>query len=146
MRTLLGEVRSQSSARRRLLLGAVVLVASSKALLALVGLDRAIRCVGLLGRACPPYHRVETVEQIPWAVDAVASRLPAEFDCLDRAVAGNALLAASGYRSRIRLGVDKRDGAFEAHAWVEWNDQVLIGDLDDLDRFRSLPASEVTPV
>jgi len=145
MRTLLGEVRAQSGARRRLLCGALILLASSKALLALVGLDRSVRWVGSLARACPPYRPVEAVEQIPWAVDAVAARLPGEFDCLDRAVAGNALLGASGYRGRIRLGVDKRDGAFEAHAWVEWDDEVLIGDLDDLDRFRSLPASEASP-
>ncbi len=122
-----------------------MLIVSSKVLLALVGLDRSVRWVGYLGRVSPPYRPVESVEQIPWSIDTVAARLPGEFDCLDRAVAGNALLAASGYRGRIRLGVDKRDDAFEAHAWIEWNDEVLIGDLDDLDRFRTLPESEVAP-
>lgn len=146
MRALLAEVRSQPSERRRLLCGATVILASSRALLALAGLDRAVRWVRLLGRACPPYHRVRAVEHVPWAVEAVASRLPGEFDCLDRAVAGNALFAASGYDARIRLGVDKRGGAFEAHAWVEYDGQVLIGDLEDLDRFRSLPDSELSSV
>ncbi|WP_424003321.1 lasso peptide biosynthesis B2 protein [Haloarcula salina] len=120
-----------------------MLVVSSKALLSLLGLDSSVRWVGFIGRVCPPSRSVESVDQIPWAVDAVAARLPGEFDCLDRAVAGNALLVAGGYRGRIRLGVDKRDGAFEAHAWVECDDEVLIGDLEDLDRFRPLPESEV---
>ncbi|MBX3173942.1 MAG: lasso peptide biosynthesis B2 protein [Gemmatimonadaceae bacterium] len=46
--------------------------------------------------------------------------------CLVQALALQELLAAAGVRgSEIRVGVQRQDGQFAAHAWVRWNNEVL---------------------
>jgi len=54
-----------------------------------------------------------------------------------RAVVGERLFDTNGYRTEIRLGVAK-DEAFEAHAWVIHEGEVVIGEVDDHARFRLL--------
>lgn len=52
--------------------------------------------------------------------------------CLVRALALRDLLTAEGIEgASIRVGVRRRDGKFEAHAWVRWGDAIL-GDRDEL--------------
>ncbi|HEX6250792.1 MAG TPA: lasso peptide biosynthesis B2 protein [Gemmatimonadaceae bacterium] len=52
-------------------------------------------------------------------------------NCLHRSLVLNCILSAQGIASEIRYGVRRRDGKFEAHAWVEHNGQPLMepGDL-----------------
>ena len=64
---------------------------------------------------------------------AVAVERVAEFGvlrpfCLVRAMALRDLLLAAGIEgASIRVGVRRREGQFEAHAWVRWGD-MLLGD------------------
>lgn len=52
--------------------------------------------------------------------------------CLVRTIALRELLLADGIRgASIRIGVRRRRGTFEAHAWVRWGDEIL-GDRADL--------------
>lgn len=52
--------------------------------------------------------------------------------CLVRAIALRDLLLADGIvGASIRVGVRRRNGLFEAHAWVRWGDAVL-GDRPEL--------------
>jgi hypothetical protein len=52
--------------------------------------------------------------------------------CLVRAIALRDLLLADGIEgASIRVGVRRRNGVFEAHAWVRWGDAVL-GDRPEL--------------
>ena len=37
------------------------------------------------------------------------------------------LLARAGFTSELRIGVKKTDGRFEAHAWLECPDNIIIG-------------------
>lgn len=46
--------------------------------------------------------------------------------CLVQTLALQELLVREGiYGSEIRIGVRRRDGAFAAHAWVRWGDEIL---------------------
>jgi hypothetical protein len=81
-----------------------------------------------------------SAEQTAWAVAAAARRLPGGASCLPQALAGHAMLHRRGYASRLEIGVATREGigATRAHAWVEIDSRVIIGDLDDLARFAPL--------
>jgi hypothetical protein len=67
------------------------------------------------------------VSSLVWAVKAVSRFVPAA-TCLTQALALQCLLARSGHVSSVYLGA-RRGGAgkFEAHAWVECEDRVVIG-------------------
>jgi hypothetical protein len=74
-----------------------------------------------------------------WAVEAVARILPGDTKCLARALAAQALLLRHNYPAKVRLGVAKdAEGNFEAHAWVESEGKVAIGQLQDGERFKPL--------
>jgi hypothetical protein len=66
-----------------------------------------------------------------------ASRWVPKATCLTKAVALHILLRRAGLQSRIRIGVAKDAGNFEAHAWVEHQEKVVIGDIG-LQRFVSI--------
>jgi hypothetical protein len=49
------------------------------------------------------------------------------------------MFAEHRYSSELKIGVAKnKDGKLDAHAWVESQGQVLIGNLHDLSRFEPL--------
>lgn len=65
--------------------------------------------------------------QLSWAVRAVSRYVP-HATCLTQALALHIMLRQEGLPSRIQIGVSKDAGHFEAHAWVESQDRVVIGD------------------
>jgi hypothetical protein len=84
-------------------------------------------------------------EALAWAVGAVARRVP-KASCLTQALALEALLAAAGRASDLRIGVARRaDGSFEAHAWTELEGRILIGALPGMERFAVLPGTATPP-
>lgn len=76
--------------------------------------------------------------RIAWAVDAADRALPGERTCLMRSLSAEWLHRCYGHRIVHRIGVDKAD-SFEAHSWIESEGEVILGDLEDLSRFESLP-------
>jgi len=52
---------------------------------------------------------------------------PVPTTCLSESLAAQAVLAHYGHRGELRIGVQKTEGRFEAHAWLECADQILIG-------------------
>jgi hypothetical protein len=51
------------------------------------------------------------------------------------------LLRQHGYASRLRIGVHKSAaGTLQAHAWVECQGRVVIGDDAELSHYTPLPA------
>ncbi len=69
------------------------------------------------------------------------SRLVPGSTCLVQALAGQWLLQGEGYPAQLRIGVSKAEG-FEAHAWVELEGKVLIGDSEVSARFTPFPPVE----
>ncbi|NHN63625.1 lasso peptide biosynthesis B2 protein [Haloarcula sp. JP-Z28] len=143
MRTRLREFRALSRAQKLLLCEAVALIVASKVLLTVVGLEDAERCFGTLSQFLPCHRQPEAPKSVRWAVLTAGSRLPGTYDCLERALTGSTLLEASDFPHCLRFGVDTQSDTFEAHAWVESNGDVLIGDVDDFGRFRALTEREV---
>jgi len=62
-----------------------------------------------------------------WAVGAAARRCPIRSTCLGEALVAEALLQRYGHKPVLCIGAKRRDGRFEAHAWLEQDDAVLIG-------------------
>lgn len=117
------------------------LLVLSRVLLPTAGLDRTEAVLDATARVCPPYRNSGNPERIPWAVTGVSSRLPFSVTCLMQALVGQALFDARGHRSDVRLGVTKDDEELRAHAWVERNGDVVIGELDDLSEFQPIDDS-----
>ena len=76
----------------------------------------------------PPREAAETVAEramrIAAVVDVALRRGPFSGTCLERSLSLWWLLRRRGVESDLRLGV-RRDGEFEAHAWVEVDGVVL---------------------
>ena len=81
-------------------------------------------------------------ERTTWAVSAVADRSPVSMTCLVRALAADAILRRHGFASQVRIGVRRHDGEWlrpiDSHAWVECDDRIVIGQLDDLGDYSVL--------
>jgi hypothetical protein len=90
-----------------------------------------------------PGLRTVTIERVVWAVEVVSHFMPGGVMCLARALTTQILLSWQGYLTQLRIGVAKTQaGQLEAHAWVESQGQIIIGELADLARFTPLPALE----
>ena len=91
---------------------------------------RTLKRVGdFLTRAAVQQNEGFSVDQLSRAVSAASRFLP-QTSCLTQAVALQILLKRSGFQSKLRIGVAKNNGAFESHAWVENQGQVVIGDFE----------------
>lgn len=96
----------------------------------LVSFRRLRRVVAFLTRGTVTAHGSDSwVSQLTWAVSS-ASRFVPQATCLTKALALHILLRRAGLQSRIHIGVTKEDGHFEAHAWVESQDKIVIGDFE----------------
>ncbi|MFC6875364.1 lasso peptide biosynthesis B2 protein [Halobellus marinus] len=135
---------SLSWEERFLLCISTVLLLSCRVLLALFELDRTRRGISRLVRASPAVTSVEDPDQITWAVTSANTVLPGSGTCLSQAIVGATLLAAHGFPATVRLGVANPETAFEAHAWVEREGTVVVGDLTDLDRYRRISSWTVS--
>lgn len=82
--------------------------------------------------------RSDTDQRIAWAVTSAARYLPAA-TCLTQALAAKVLLTVAGREARLTIGVEKDGTRLRAHAWVEGNGRVIVGD-HDLSRFTLLPS------
>ena len=78
------------------------------------------------------------IDSIVWAVNR-SSRFMPGVKCLARALTTEVLMNQYGHQPQLRIGVAKRSEKIEAHAWVESQGQVLIGQLQDLSQFKVLP-------
>jgi hypothetical protein len=64
-------------------------------------------------------------------IQAAACRIPFRITCLVRSTTLWWFLRRQGIASEIRIGVNKEQDGFQAHAWVEMNGMVL-NDRDDI--------------
>ena len=83
-----------------------------------------------------------TLDRIPWAV-ASASRYIPGVKCLDQALATQVLLRWYGCLSNLRIGVTRsKGGQLLAHAWVERQGKIVIGDLGKNSVYTPLPIEQ----
>jgi hypothetical protein len=80
------------------------------------------------------------VDDIARFVYLWSKHTPLSNTCLHRSLALWWLLERHGFESQLQFGARKRDGALEAHAWVEHNGVVVSDDqADDFTRLRWMP-------
>lgn len=85
-----------------------------------------------------------TPGQVVSAVDVADHLIPGERTCLIRSLTAEALLRLYGFAPEHRIGVTREtDDKMKAHSWLELQDDVLIGDVEDLDQYKPLPALEL---
>ena len=83
-----------------------------------------------------------TLEQVTWAIEAASRYVPGGSNCLVRALACEYILGRLGYPCELKIGVAKgAAGEFAAHAWLESDGRVLIGEFE-VDRYTMLGAGE----
>lgn len=132
------------SAERALLLEAALLLPAVHALQSTLPFRhwRALLTMGPPLRQ--PSAHAPSVAQIAAAIERARRGVPGVYKCLPQAYAGHALLHRHGYASTVQVGVARdAQGRVEAHAWVEREGHILIGELPDLGRFVPLPPLKV---
>lgn len=73
------------------------------------------------------------------AIRRAADHSPLKPKCLVRAVALSRMLENRGiHGSRVRVGVQRKDGQFSAHAWVEVGQRMLGDDARHVESFAQL--------
>ncbi|BAZ34097.1 hypothetical protein NIES4074_66110 [Cylindrospermum sp. NIES-4074] len=84
-----------------------------------------------------------SIDQIVEAVNRSSRYTLGGAKCLARALTTQIVMSRHGYTSELRIGIAKGEGGqFEAHAWVEVGEQIVIGQLRDLTRYTPMPSFE----
>lgn len=81
---------------------------------------------------------LEQVQSIARMVSVAARRGPYRAQCLPQAISLWWMLGITGIASTVRLGIYKTNDGVEAHAWVLYNDEIIIGELARLDEYTPL--------
>jgi len=111
--------------------------------LATIGYAKLVPLLSRLQRVHP--HAVkgspEDMDRIVWAAGAAGRLLLGARPCLPLAMATQWLLRRRGIATDLRIGVMRDQSRhLEAHAWVELNGRILIGQMPSLESFERLPA------
>lgn len=126
---------------RRQVLRALPVVVAVRLALWILPLKTALRLTCRLRdrRGAPPAHP-PGVHEITQAVRRAGRAVP-KANCLPQALAGQILLGRAGHESEMRIGV-RLDAArgVEAHAWLEHQGEVVLGELPDMARFSPMPS------
>lgn len=131
--------------KRRLLCEACLLLTSIRLGLHLLPFQLLMR---VISTACKPDGQSaiaspNSIESVVWAVEGISRHMPGHTKCLARALTTKVLLHQQGYVSNLKIGVAKSaNGSLEAHAWIEYEGRIVIGNLRDLSRFIPLPSVE----
>lgn len=69
--------------------------------------------------------------------------MPGGAKCLARALTTQVLMKHSGFSPELCIGVAKGEkGELKAHAWIKYQEYIVIGYLEDLSRYIQLPSLE----
>ena len=80
---------------------------------------------------CSPARRpaagLASPAEVVRATERVSYYVPGGRNCLARALTGKLLLARRGHDALLRLGAARMDDKIQAHAWLEYEGKILIG-------------------
>lgn len=89
----------------------------------------------------------QKVARIIRAVDIASNFLLSQRPCLTKALVAQALLRREAYTTTLRIGVRRTgDNQLNAHAWLERDGEIIIGQLPNLQAFTPLPPLELKKV
>ena len=82
------------------------------------------------------------IDRVAWTVRAVSEFVPGA-TCLTQALSGQVLLARRGYPTCLHIGVAKeRQDELAAHAWLECDGRIVLGDHGFLAVYAPFPSLE----
>jgi hypothetical protein len=134
-----------ASQERNLFLKTYVLLTVVRLGLFLKSFNRLCKLLELISRhnqtvVGDPLSQRQLIVRVQWAINACCKFMPGSVKCLARALTMKTLLDQHGCPSKLMIGVDKNQAQqLEAHAWIEYEGHVIIGQLNDLTRFKPLP-------
>jgi Transglutaminase-like superfamily len=124
-------LRRLSGEQKRLLVGAIALLALASAGVSLLPFRRVIRfgCV-------PPLNRRASIDDVVWAVEAAARRVPWRTMCIEKGLVVQRMLRSGGLDAILHYGARHHDEThkLEAHVWVTVGGRAVIGGAD-VDKF-----------
>jgi hypothetical protein len=124
--------RALPPAKRQLLREALLRLLLARAALALVPFRRLAAWLGEPGAESGPDVSEEqrpVVEDVAWAVQAMARRVPWDSRCLAQAFAAYRMLRRRGIAATVYFGVRKDPAVpFKAHAWLRCGPRIVTGE------------------
>lgn len=143
----LGKLSALSGSEWRTLITAAVLLPAIAVALRILGYRRTH---AWMARQAHKRRRSENaaceVALVCRMVSVAASHGVYRANCLRQALAAWWLLERCGVASKLVIGVRKDEQGFAAHAWVEYQGQVVIGGNDAPQRFQAMtPVIETEP-
>lgn len=102
-------------------------------------LRRTQRILARLSRLSPLSATSATLPLAIWAVRVASPFVPGGGNCFVRALVLQTLLAHRLILTQLYVGFAStpEQAKIEGHAWLEHGDRVLIGEIEDLTRFRA---------
>ncbi len=85
----------------------------------------------------PALGLIPSVPRLAWLVEVAGRYAPVAATCLKKALVLSWLLRKRGIQTELRIGVARHDGSLKAHAWLDYDGQVIIG-LPRSDRYELL--------
>lgn len=89
-----------------------------------------------LGRGVRLVASPLTLTRAVWAIEMATPYIPRGSNCFVRALALQTLLSHRGLLTQLYVGFAPKAETMEGHAWLEHDHEVLIGEIEDLSRFR----------
>ncbi|NTV62879.1 MAG: lasso peptide biosynthesis B2 protein [Oscillochloris sp.] len=131
---------AMSRSRQLLLLQALLLVGMIRLGLVTLRFQKVRELIERLAQPSPKGRARPAPGAIANAVVQAAHSIPGA-TCLPQALATRAFMSRHRYPCELRIGVMRNThGAFEAHAWVVYEGQILIGGpTEHVARFTPLP-------
>ena len=83
--------------------------------------------VFLKRRGKPVLPLILAVPRLAWLVEVAGRYTPVTATCLKKALVLSWLLARRGIQTEVRIGVARPDGGLEAHAWLDYHGEVILG-------------------
>jgi hypothetical protein len=121
-----------SSAERRLVREAYALVAAMRIVCWSLPFAKVRQLAARLSRAradSDPDSRPRR-DLIAWSVTAAGNAFPGGRNCLVSALAAEIMLRRYGYPAELRIGVANPAEGFKAHAWLESDGSIVVGDFE----------------
>ena len=118
-------------ARRRLIGEALIALLIARVAMAILPFRRIAAWLGTPGAessATASAEEIRTAQEVGWAVDAVARRVPWDGRCFAQALAATWMLRRRGLEGTVSFGASQGEfTGFDAHAWLRLGSFMVTG-------------------
>ena len=118
-----------SSARKSLLIKSLIMIIFIRVSLSLFSFSSVKNISKKFSKPNKNQKNKIIIEEIVWSVRVASIYVP-KATCLIQAITAQILLSRYNYLSKLKIGVMKGH-EFEAHAWVEINDKIVLGESEE---------------